>query len=70
MRHVIIRGIGSRKIFRDEDDREGMLDRLASAAPARRFSMTAAGVGHAVGWGEHIASKRGLRLDQESLLGF
>ena len=33
LQHVIIRGIERRKIFRDDDDREDMLDRLATLLP-------------------------------------
>jgi REP element-mobilizing transposase RayT len=33
LRHVIIRGIERRRIFRDDADREDMLDRLADLLP-------------------------------------
>jgi len=33
LQHVMIRGIERRKIFRDDDDRQNMLDRLATLLP-------------------------------------
>ena len=61
LHHVIIRDIERRKIFRDNEDRNNLLDRLSWAARelgygltelARLLHMTQPGVGYAVRRGE------------------
>ena len=67
MRHVIIRGIDQRKIFRDDWDREDLLQRLSNLMPAtqtppailaRRFEQRASTATYACQRGEQMAIKQ------------
>jgi hypothetical protein len=57
LHHIMIRGIESRKMFRDAEDRENFLERLGGLLPG----MSPAG-GYAVQGGELMGRERGYQL--------
>ncbi len=73
LHHIIIRGIECRKIFKDDKDKDNLIDRLSILLPETRticyawvfmsnhsyflFRSGSAGIGYAVSRGEKIAKE-------------